>query len=109
MEIDFRETPEKWVTVVQATTNKSIGNRHSCILSQELPNISKIPQLTKAAFTNILDVIREGKIRVEPHTQVPHRLGGVKGGCPGYQLGNLHLTFLSVSWSQKVWTQFYQD
>ena len=65
MKTDFRETPEKWVTVVQPTTNKSIGHRHSCILSQELPNISEIPQLTKAAFTNILDVFREGKIRVE--------------------------------------------
>ena len=68
MKIKFGETPQKLATIVQPTTNQSIGNRHSCILSQELPNISKIPQLNKAAFTNILDVFREGKIRVKPHT-----------------------------------------
>ena len=34
-------------------------------MSQELPNISKIPQLNKAAFTNILDVFREREIRVK--------------------------------------------
>ena len=28
-------------------------------MSQELPNISKIPQLNKTACTNILDVFRE--------------------------------------------------
>ena len=56
VKIKFGETPKKWVTVVQPTANKSIGNWHSCIMSQELPNISKIPQLNKAAFTNILDV-----------------------------------------------------
>ena len=71
MKIEYGETPEKWVTVVQPTTNKSIGNQHSCILSQELPNITKIPQLNKAAFTNILDIFRGRKIRVKPHTQVP--------------------------------------
>ena len=47
-------------------------------MSQELPNISKIPQLNEAAFSNILDMFREGKIRVKPHTQVPDCLGGVK-------------------------------
>ena len=55
MKIDFRDTPEKSVIVVQPITNKSIGIRQSCILSKELPNISKIPQLTEAAFLNILD------------------------------------------------------
>ena len=39
-------------------------------MSQELPNITKIPQLNKAAFTNILEVFRK-KIRLRPHTQVP--------------------------------------
>ena len=34
-----------------------------CIMSQELPNISKITHLNKAAFTNILDMFRERKIR----------------------------------------------
>ena len=43
-------------------------------MSQELPNISKIPQLNKAAFTNILDVFRERKIRVKPYTQGPYSL-----------------------------------
>ena len=33
MKIDFSETPEKWVTVVQPTTNNSIGIRHNCIYS----------------------------------------------------------------------------
>ena len=69
MKIKFGETPENWVTVVQPTTNKSIGNRHRCIMSQELPNISKIPQLNEAAFANSLDMFREGKIK--PHTKVP--------------------------------------
>ena len=77
--MEFGETPEKWVTVVQPTTNKSIYNWHRCIMSQELPNISKIPQMNEAAFTNILDMFREGKIWVKPHTQVPDWLGGVKG------------------------------
>ena len=76
MKIKFGETPEKWVTVVQPTTNKSIGNQHRC---KELPNSSKIPQLNEAAFTIILDVFREGKIWVKPHIQVPDWLGGVKG------------------------------
>ena len=39
-------------------------------MSQELPNISKIPQLNEAAFKNILDMFREGNIRVKLHTQV---------------------------------------
>ena len=79
MKTEFGETPKKWVTVVQPTTNQSIGNWRSCMLSQELPNTSKIPQLNKAVFTNILDMFREGKIRVKPKTQVPDWLGGVKG------------------------------
>ena len=58
MKIEFGDTSEKRVTVVQPTT-------------KELPNISKIPQFNKAAFTNILDMFRERKIRVESHTQVP--------------------------------------
>ena len=36
MKIEFGETPEKRVTVVQQTTNKSIGNRHSCVASYPL-------------------------------------------------------------------------
>ena len=48
-------------------------------MSQELPNISKIPQLNKAAFKKILDMFREREIRVKPHTQVPDWLGGLKG------------------------------
>ena len=78
MKIEFGETPEKSVTVVLPTTNKGIGNRHRCIMNQELPSTSKIPPLNEAAFTNILDMFREGKIRVKPHTQVPDCLGGVK-------------------------------
>ena len=35
-------------------------------MSQELPKISKIPQLNKAAFTNILDIFTEREIRVKP-------------------------------------------
>ena len=56
VKIEFGET------VVQPTTIKSIGNRHSCIMSQELPNTSKITQFNKADFINILDVFRERKI-----------------------------------------------
>ena len=74
-------------------------------MSQELPDISKIPQLTKAAFTNFLYVFWEGEIRVEPHTQVPDRLGGVKGvaqdinweTCTQYELSFIGIEFKFAS------------
>ena len=65
-------------------------------MSQELSIISKIPQMNEAAFTNILDMFREGKIRVKPHTQVLESLGS--RGLPKMSIRkhafNLSLCFL---------------
>ena len=38
MKIELREIPEKWVTVFQQTTNKSIGHKYRSIISKKPPD-----------------------------------------------------------------------
>ena len=45
--MELGETPEKWVAVIQPTTNKSISHKYRNIVSKKLPDMSEITSLTK--------------------------------------------------------------
>ena len=43
-------------------------------MSKKPPDISKITELHKTTFADILNMFGQGKIRIEPHTQILDRL-----------------------------------
>ena len=48
--IELGETYEKRITIIELTTNKSIGQKDRCIISKKLPNMSEVMELEKTTY-----------------------------------------------------------
>ena len=55
-------------------TNKIINYKYSSIMSKKLLDMSEVMDLLKTTFTDILNMLRKGKIRIEPYAQILDRL-----------------------------------
>ena len=58
----------KWAAVIKLTTNKSISHKYSGIMSKRPSDMSEVMELHKKTFADILNMLGQGKIRIEPHT-----------------------------------------